>query len=147
MSRTIPVQESRFEYKGFPCVVLFQPLGFRTGYVGIPKGRKYYKSNHERIPVNCHGGLTYSSLKLYHQNDTDMWWIGFDCGHCCDGYDVEKLKEYFADDESIMRSYHAMEETGYYALCNEHPIRTQEYVEDNCRKIIDQLIALEEGGD
>ena len=27
-----PVLECKFDYKGYPCVVLFMPLGYRCGY-------------------------------------------------------------------------------------------------------------------
>lgn len=79
-----PIVEERFEYKGFPCVVLFQSLGFRTGYVGLPKGHKYYGKHYDLIPVDCHCGLTYGDYNLCGQVDKDTYWIGFDCGHCCD---------------------------------------------------------------
>ena len=29
-----PILECKFDYKGYPCVVLFMPLGYRCGYVG-----------------------------------------------------------------------------------------------------------------
>lgn len=35
------IQEKRFDYNCFPCVVLFQSMGHRTGYVGIPKTTGY----------------------------------------------------------------------------------------------------------
>jgi hypothetical protein len=79
-----PVQETRFDYHGYPCVVLSMPMGYRCGYVGIPKGNKYYQKDYNKIPVNCHGGLTYSENELYFQPDSDMWWIGYDCNHYMD---------------------------------------------------------------
>ena len=131
-----PVVEERFEYKGFPCVVLFMPMGFRNGYVGLPKGHKYYGKEFDFIPVDCHCGLTYSNNCLYHETDTDLWWIGFDCGHCCDGFDLEKLDEYFENSikNQIMRDYHKM-------INEEHEFRTLEYVKKNCIGIVDQLLA------
>ena len=141
-----PIQESRFDYKGFPCVVLFQPMGHRTGYVGLPKENKYYGSIYDDIPVSCHGGLTYSRGWLALQNDKNTWWIGFDCGHCCDGYDVEKAKEYYANDPKMMQRIALMEKTGYYAVCNNgNPVRSKEYVENGCKGIVDQLVRKSEG--
>lgn len=139
MKRPEPIQESRFEYKGLHCVVLFQQMAFRTGYVGIPKGHKYYGKDYDSIPVDCHCGLTYSDSRLFGQNDTDTWWIGFDCGHCCDGFDVEKAKEYYADNNQVMIML--IMQKDYFAFCNKYnPIRTKEYVEENCRQIVDQLL-------
>lgn len=57
-----PKQESRFEYKEFPCVILFMPMGYRCGYVGLPKENRYYKKKYDDIPVDCHCGLSYSGV-------------------------------------------------------------------------------------
>jgi hypothetical protein len=94
------VQETRFDYKGFPCVVLLMHMGYRCGYVGLPKGHKYYGKDYNDIPVGCHGGLTYGCEQLHFQTDKDMWWIGFDCYHACDidcirtlDYCIEQCKQ------------------------------------------------------
>ncbi len=132
-----PVQESRFEYKGYPCVVLFQPIGFRTGYVGI---RSEKAINIEGI--NCHGGITYVENYLYGQRDQDILWIGFDCGHCFDGFDIEKIKEYYKDNERVMKPFVIMQ-TFYRERNKELEVRTLKYVEEECKKIVEQLISLE----
>lgn len=138
-----PKQESRFEYKGFPCVVLFMPMGYRCGYVGLLKGNKYYKKKYDDIPVDCHCGLTYSEPGLFGQNDNDTWWIGFDCGRCCDGIDIESFEKYYMNElkskavdtqRAAMLGVYQM-----YRICNEYPVRTQEYAECECRKIVDQI--------
>lgn len=139
---TIPKQEKRFDYKGFPCVVLFMPMGYRCGYVGIPKESKFYGKSYDDIPVDCHCGLTYANKRLHLQNDTSTWWIGFDCRHACDGYDVQKIKELYSDDENIMKQAERMSD--YFKICNEeNPIRTLEYCEEQCKKIVEQIIKLE----
>ena len=139
-----PKQESRFEYKGFPCVVLFMPMGYRCGYVGLLKGNKYCKKKYDDIPVDCHCGLTYSKPGLFGQNDNDTWWIGFDCGHLCDGIDIESFEKYYMNElkskavdtqRAAMLGVYQM-----YRICNEYPVRTQEYVENECKKIIDQIV-------
>ena len=138
-----PKQESRFEYKGFPCVILFMPMGYRRGYVGLPKENRYYKKKYDDIPVDCHCGLTYSGGRLFGQSDKDTWWIGFDCGHFCDGADKETFEKYYMDElkskavdterASVISAYMMFE------LYSEYPVRTQEYVECECRKIVDQI--------
>lgn len=139
-----PIVEERFEYKGFPCVVLFMPMGYRCGYVGLPHGHKYYKALYDVIPVDCHGGLTYGESELHGQDDKNIYWIGFDCGHCCDGYDAEKTKEYYGDDKETMELVNVRERIGFYTSHNKHhPIRTLEYCENECKKIVDQLIDME----
>ena len=54
--------EERFDYKGYPCVVMFQPMGFRTGYVGVPKDSILYGRNSTVLNtiLECHGGVTYT---------------------------------------------------------------------------------------
>jgi hypothetical protein len=136
-----PVQETRFDYKGFPCVVLFMPVGYRCGYIGIPKGHMYYRKPHCDIYVDCHCGLSYSGTYLNTQIDSDIsWWIGFDCGHCCDGYDFETAKKLYAEDNQIMESISLLEQTRYYQICNkDKSIRTLDYCIDQCKHIVDQI--------
>jgi hypothetical protein len=134
-----PIIEERFEYKGFQCVVLFMPLGFRNGYVGLPKGNEYYGKDYNDIPVDCHCGLTYADNRLFGQDDENTWWIGFDCGHCCDGVDLDKLHEYYKYNEEVMKTAEFMR--GYHELCNEeNDFRTLEYVKENCESIVNQLL-------
>ena len=38
-----PIVEKRFEYKGYPCVILFMPMCYRCGYVGLKRGVAYKK--------------------------------------------------------------------------------------------------------
>ena len=133
-----PIVEERFEYKGFPCVVLFLPWGYRCGYVGIPFGNKYYNVDYMNIPVDCHGGLTYAESSLCGQEDKDLWWIGFDCAHCFDGYDFKKLDEYYPDrnKDRIDTEYHKY-------LTSENGFRDFDYVKKECMGIVDQLLGEE----
>ena len=137
-------QETRFEYKGFPCVVFFMPMGYRCGYVGLPKGNKYYSKEYDKIPVDCHCGLTYSNHGLFGQEDRDTWWIGFDCGHFVDGLDSKSFYLYYDDDlktmEPISRNAYMDILERIFDLCSKYPVRTQEYVENECRKIADQIL-------
>ena len=127
-----PVIEERFEYKGFPCVVMFQPMGFRTGYVGLPKGHKYYGGNFYEIPVDCHCGLTYSRYYLFGQADKDTYWIGFDCAHICDKLDIEKTIEYYGES-------HADRIREMVSYLEYEMVRSFDYVKDECKSIVDQL--------
>jgi hypothetical protein len=69
--------EKRFDYKGYPCVVLRRSIHL-CGYVGLPKGHKYYGKDYRKIDVDVHGGLTYA------EDDNGFWVIGFDCAHSGD---------------------------------------------------------------
>lgn len=120
------VEEKRFDYKGFPCVILFTAMGHRCGYVGIPEA-----SGIDIDEIDCHGGITYGpSSELIFQEDENIEWIGFDTAHYCDGIDIKKVKEYFPyKDISLLACTHK-----YFKL------RTLEYCEKQCRKIVDQVI-------
>ena len=76
---------------------------------------------------------------MFGQDDRDIWWIGFDCGHCCDGYDLEKVKEYFSGDSETMKMLSYMR--NYHELINkDHDFRTLEYCKEECKKIVDQIM-------
>lgn len=139
-----PKQETRFEYKGFPCVILFMPIGYRCGYVGLPKGNKYYGKEYDKIPVHCHCGLTYSKHELFGQDDKNTWWIGFDCGHCCDGLDGKSFYLYYNEDlktmEPISRNAYVDSIESMFCIHSEYPVCELEYVENECRKIVDQIL-------
>lgn len=134
----MPKLECKFVYKGFPCVVLFMPHGYRCGYVGLPKSNKYHGKHYNFIPVNCHGGLTYSNRTLCHCEEKDLWWIGFDCGHCFDGYDIEHIEKYYSNNVEIMEQLKYMRK--HFEEMNKSSVVCDlEYVKSECRKIVDQL--------
>lgn len=137
-----PIIEERFIYKGYPCVVLFQPLAFRTGYVALPKTSKFYGKGFDEIPICCHGGLTYGRNYLFGQDDEETWWIGFDCAHYDDGYDVEQTKEYYKNDKEASEQLHRLRDL--HEMTNEYySFRTLDYVKSDCMSIVNQIIELE----
>lgn len=107
-----------FEYKGYKCRIMRrgQELVHLCGYVGLPKGHKYFEKDYDYIGVDVHGGLTYAGDSLMNQPETDLWWIGFDCAH---GGDLSYL------------------ESSYQVESDEY--RTMEYVENEIKKLVDQL--------
>lgn len=55
------IVEREFEHAGYKCVVVFQSLGHRCGYVGIPITHPLYGKGYDECPdISCHGGLTYA---------------------------------------------------------------------------------------
>lgn len=52
--------------------------GWGNGYVNLPKTHKWYGKQYDNIPVDIHGGLTYSG------QDGESWRIGFDTVHLAD---------------------------------------------------------------
>lgn len=137
------IQEERFEYKGFPCVVMMQALCFRTGYVGLDKTSMYYGKNYDEIPVDCHGGLTYGDSYLAQQGDEDMWWIGFDTGHYGDGKDYDAAREMFKEYPEVIIQIHKMKQMDKMFGMDFGDIATLEYCKNQCMKIVDQLLGEE----
>lgn len=141
------IQEKRFEYKGFPCVVEMQIMAFRTGYVGLPKGHKYYGVDYRDITsIDCHGGLSYSDSNiisnLVDQIEEDYWWIGFDTAHGDDGFDYETAIKLFREEPDTIEIIQKVQSKKSDVVFEEP--RSLEYCESECRKIVDQLLSMEE---
>ena len=128
-----PIVEKVFEYKGYKCAVLFQPMGHRCGYVKIPKESKYFHWDYEGIPIDVHGGFTYSRNYLVGVEETnnDTWWIGWDYAHCYDRADMDSCYKYYEDLNP------------YMWFPDEGKIYYQEDVETDCKYVVEQLIKLE----
>lgn len=84
-------------YKGFQYWII--SLGTHPcAYVEIPKGHKYFGKPYDEIPLDCHGGVTYSESDLvFHEYSPkyhcevkttieDTWIIGWDYAHSGDYY-------------------------------------------------------------
>ena len=141
-----PIVEKQWEYKGYRCAVLFQPMCHRCGYVEIPKSSKYFNVDYDNIPIDVHGGLTYGRdylLEVSKQED-GTYWIGWDYAHYMDCNDYESALEYYKDDkqqyERILRTKEIM---GY----SEGWIYSQLDVERDCERVVNQLIELEGGAE
>lgn len=52
------------------------------GYVGVNKDFCFYEVDYSEIDsyISVHGGVTFSGFF----EDSDLWWIGYDCGHSSD---------------------------------------------------------------
>ena len=134
-----PVLENKFTYKGYPCVVLFMPGAYRCGYVGIPSNHKLAKKSVDELSsLDCHGGITYSEPYLHECEDNNTWWIGFDCAHCFDGYDIETAKQYFGNEPDFQRTYAIMQDLWNEAN-KEYKFSTLSYVKEECKKLVDQI--------
>lgn len=51
--------EKEFTFLGYKCVVIFNRLGIRCGYVGIPKENKIRTNGYDIDDFKVHGGVTY----------------------------------------------------------------------------------------
>jgi hypothetical protein len=132
MSEKRYVVEADNTYRGLRLVVILQRIGFRCGYVAIPAGMHCHGKTYSELPFNVHGGLTFSAANQgYPAEENSAWWIGFDCGHYGDGFDVQAVFNEFGFDERILR----MSDGGV--------VWTKCMVEEECRSLIDQIIERE----
>lgn len=124
------VVEKQFNYKGHDCICIFNLRGFRCGYVSVPDKEKSY----EDYDIECHGGLTFDGeLPDYYKPEADHY-IGFDCGHYCDGIDYDQAVKY-----NLITAREAYYDKELFSPLSGCPVRDLDYVEANCRSIVDQL--------
>ena len=140
--------ESDFHYKGLRCVVIITDMCHRCGYVGVENNHPLYGVNYfdeadflKGSPewyFDVHGGITYSGGDNY-PVESNLWWFGFDCAHYGDGKDYKSVSEYQIIDKDRLK---------YYMECDKRfpdirgVVRTQSYVEQECKNLADQLFKL-----
>lgn len=122
--KKIGVIEKQFEYKGHDCICVFTKFGFRNGYVSVKENKDF-----SIYDIDCHCGLNYNGKLPEYYNPKAHYYIGFDCGHICDGIDKNQAYKYGLIDETTLEYMYDIDE----------PVRDLEYVEGQCRKIVDQL--------
>lgn len=128
------------EHKGHEWVVVSNHMGIRCGYVRVGPGHPLYGKGYDEVydcgfdGGNVHGGLTFSEADVScgKGGADDGWWFGFDCGHYQDAPDPE-LVDRFAD--PVTAAY-----LKSFPLSGEGVVRTQEYVEDECRKLAESFL-------
>ena len=140
MSRRYIV-EREFEHAGYKCVVVFQSLGHRCGYVGIPSTHSLYGEDYDTCShLSCHGGLTYADggQESEYPVAGDLWWFGFDCAHYGDGKDLKSAYEKFPEERTSIA--HTMKvEQMFPEVSKGDVLRTEEYVADQCKRLAEQL--------
>ena len=128
--RPFAVVEKQFNYKGHDCICIFSIRGIRCGYVSVSDKEKPY----DDYDIDCHGGLTFDGeLPDYYKPKAD-YYIGFDCGHWCDGVDYDQAVKY-----NLIEPSEAEHNKEMFSYLKDYPVRDLDYVEANCRSIVDQL--------
>jgi hypothetical protein len=95
------------------------PILLFTAGVGALDGETLRRS--PDVVFDVHGGLTYSGGGDKYPVESKGWWFGFDCGHCDDA-EIEPDPEYSSYRDGV--------------------VRTQEYVEQECERLAEQIIAM-----
>ena len=128
--RPFAVVEKQFEYKGHDGICIFSIRGIRCGDVSVSDKEKPY----DDYDIDCHGGLTFDGeLPDYYKPKAD-YYIGFDCGHWCDGVDYDQAVKY-----DLIEQSEADYNKELFSYLDDRPVRDLDYVEANCKKIVDQL--------
>lgn len=118
------------EHLGFQWVVVHNGRGFRCGYVRVPLGHRWHGADYDGLHVDVHGGLTFAQPDVPCDApgpDTD-WWLGFDCAHLLD-----------APDPSLPLDIGVSPDSGPFF--EGAVVRSQEYVEAQCRSLCGQAAA------
>lgn len=77
--------EREWKHKGLDCCVVLVHGRHRCGYVRVPRGNPaFIVENYDDIPVEVHGGLTFSSFGTEWDKNKKHFWVGFDCAHAGD---------------------------------------------------------------
>ena len=122
--------EKEGEYRGYRYIVLRSPVGINlNGYVALPENHPFrigydtswcgHSGCYEHTPesvIDVHGGLTYSGDIEF--SDGKHFCLGFDTAHSGDVWTFEYIEK------------HA-------------EYRNMEYVENECKRMIDQLISIQ----
>lgn len=141
------VIEGGGSYKDYEYLITFTSNGTRCGYVALKekeaakfeqekKDKRYYYPD-----LDCHGGLTFygadhGAKDLLPTPCSDMW-VGFDAAHAWDIGDMELAAEFFPGHRFI--EYRKNNPEPDYDDCKH---RTYDYIEKECKGIIDQLLEL-----
>jgi hypothetical protein len=115
---------SEGEAYGFQWVVAHNTMGYRCGYIRLPENHPWHGCDYDIIDASVHGGLTFSEPDEsgIRPHPDSGWWIGFDCAHAGDRPDPALFP-------------------GGYSLFSYGKIRTQEYVEAQCKQLCEQALA------
>lgn len=129
------------EYKGYEYIITFIDKGHRCGYVAIDKTHPCYGKNLDKYDdeFKVHGGITFHNKDIHAkkllQHPCDDEWLGFDAMHVGDCPDVKCIEKYFSNSKWI-NIYEEIEDT-YEEV---DTIKTYEYMEAECKSLIDQLL-------
>lgn len=144
------VDEIIANYKGHNYIVRLLRLGHRCGYVQVNDKNIFTKISEclnnlydpdNKYNIECHGGITFKNSSPETQCQMPGHnWIGFDCNHSGDIPDITAVLMKFEDIEDKRISY-MVDNVRSFAKYG-YEVRFADYVENNCKSIIDQLVKL-----
>ena len=69
--------------EGLRFIIMRGPCSL-CAYVGIPESHPLAGHSYDDLPIECHGGLTFSQLGGKKEWPSGCWWYGWDYTHCDD---------------------------------------------------------------
>jgi len=125
---------SKGKHHGFEWMVIHNGSGYRCGYMRVALGHPWHgKGYDDDLNVEVHGGLTFAHADVPCDApgaDTD-WWLGFDCAHAFDAPDPELPQD--------------KQQYSWRPLFGDRDVRTQEYVEAECKSLCQQALEASDG--
>ena len=124
------VEEEKI-YKGHHLVCVFVH-DHRCGYIGLPQGHLLENKDYDEIDLEIHGGLTFASNGFHFKKDGYNYYIGFDCAHIYDGYDIETILK-----------HNPNVDIAFYELMNQYDvttIKTTKFVINELENAVKQLL-------
>lgn len=117
------------EHLGFKWTVVHNGMGYRCGYIRVPKNHPWHGKGYDDINADVHGGLTFAEKDVpCGQGELDDgYWVGFDCAHCRDAQDPTLP----CDKDIKMFNLGSI-------------VRTQKYVENECRELCKQASTIKD---
>lgn len=143
------VIEGGGKYHDYEYIITFTDIGHRCGYVAISPEHPCYGKNLDMydhsFDVHVHGGITFhekphlsESLLL---NPCQDEWIGFDAAHAMDLPDYDLSLKYFPKNSYADFLFNHPElKSSRYSFDGLH--KTFSFMEEECKKLIEQLIAI-----
>ncbi len=120
-------------HAGFDWIVMHNGMGFRTGYVKVPKGHPWCGKEWDNIDAEVHGGITFT------ETNEDECWVGFDAGHGFDLPDPDLVKDR-EPDSPVLQFISIFEKIGLLGSPKYAAVRTQAYMENECRSLCEQAM-------
>lgn len=127
-------------YKHYEYLIVFVKTGHRCGYVAIPSSHSAYHKKEDYPDYYVHGGITYFGESRFEDltggHKCDDKWLGFDAIHGGDIYDIATVEKYFGENEWVR----FMKREPNFSFCWDGSVKDYAYMENECKKLIDQLI-------
>ncbi len=143
------VVEGGGQYRGYDFIITFTDMGFRCGYVALPPDHKtnQFDKGDDFPNYHVHGGVTFFdkshiSKAILGETVCEDKWIGFDAGHYGDLTEKDLALKYFPDMREVQIN-HLVEMSKIFELRDDGSfmgVRTKEFMEQECKNLIDQLI-------